>query len=181
MKAERIQRDLVYKGSIVDIYKDTIKLANNQTEYWDFVSHRKGAAAIIPVLPSGEILMVEQYRFALDRMTLELPAGSRDTADELYIDCARRELEEETGYYSNKLSKLLTLKTTVAFCDENIEIFIATDLKKGKQHLDQAEEITIKKFSLNELTDMIFSAKIQDSKTVSGILAYKTLLHNRSL
>lgn len=177
MKIERVQRDLVYKGSIVDVYKDTMKLSNSKIEYWDFVSHRKGAAAIVPVLPTGEILLVEQYRFALNRITLEIPAGARDTTKEPFIDCAKRELEEETGYYSNTLHKILTLKTTVAFCDETIEIFVATDLKKGIQHLDEAEEIKIKKFSLDELTDMIFSAKIQDSKTISALLAYKATLN----
>lgn len=176
MKLKRIQRELIYKGSIVDVYKDTMKLPSEKIEQWDFISHRKGAAAVIPVLPSGEILLVEQYRFALNRTTLELPAGSRDSKEEAYLECAKRELEEETGYTSNELTKLLTLKTTVAFCDENIEIFLAKNLKRGKQNLDEAEEIKIKKFSLDELTDMVFSAKIQDSKTVSGILAYKAFL-----
>ena len=77
IKMKRINRELMYKGSILDVYKDTMQLADGKTEEWDYVAHRKGAAAVLPVLPDGRILMVHQYRNALDRETLEIPAGSR--------------------------------------------------------------------------------------------------------
>ena len=75
---KRQKRELVYKGSILDIYKDTMQFANGKTEEWDFVSHRKGAAAVLPVLDDGRIIMVRQYRNALERETIEIPAGCRD-------------------------------------------------------------------------------------------------------
>ena len=101
---ERINRELVYKGSILDIYKDTMRAPNGNIEEWDFVSHRKGAAAVLPVLPDGRVIMVRQYRNALERETIELPAGCRDSVDEDTALTAARELEEETGYQSDDIS-----------------------------------------------------------------------------
>ena len=171
-KMERLNRELVYKGTILDIYKDTMRFANGKTEEWDFVSHRMGAAAILPVLPDGKILMIRQYRNALERETLEIPAGCRDSLTEDTKVSAIRELEEETGYHSNKVSYLLSLRTTVAFCDEFIDVYLAEDLTPGEQHLDAAESIEVEIYSLDELCEMINQGKIQDSKTVSAIMAY---------
>ena len=98
--AKRIKRELVMKGTILDVYKDTMELPNGKTEEWDFVSHRKGAAAVVAVREDGKLLMVRQYRNALERMTLEIPAGARDSVTEDTKVCAARELEEETGYRS---------------------------------------------------------------------------------
>lgn len=104
---KRQKRELVYKGSILDIYKDTMQFANGKTEEWDFVSHRKGAAAVLPVLDDGRIIMVRQYRNALERETIEIPAGCRDFVGEDTRLCAERELKEETGYSSDDISFLL--------------------------------------------------------------------------
>mgnify|MGYP004546272679 FL=1 len=171
--AERVNRELVYKGAILDIYKDTMQLPDGKTEEWDFVSHRKGAAAVVPVRDDGKILMVKQYRNALNRMTLEIPAGARDSVTEDTRICAARELEEETGYKSENLSFLISLKTTVAFCDEFIDVYLAQDLVKGEQHLDEAEAIDVYAYDIDELCDMIYAGTLQDSKTVAALLAYK--------
>lgn len=162
----------MYKGSILDIYKDTMEFANGHTEEWDFVSHRMGAAAVLPVLPDGRIIMVRQYRNALERETLEIPAGCRDYAGEDTMLTAARELEEETGYRSDNISFLISLKTTVAFCDELVDVYLAKDLTPGRQMLDDAESIDVEIYTFEELSDMIYSGKIQDSKTVAAIMAY---------
>ena len=173
-KVERVKRTLVREGSILDIYDDEMRLPDGSTEHWDFVSHRKGAACTVAVLDDKRILLVRQYRPALERYTLELPAGSRDSKEEDTRVCAERELFEETGYKAGKMKKLLSLKSTVAFCDELIDVYLATDLKKeGAQSLDPAESIDLKAFSLDELLEMISDFTIQDAKTVAGILAYK--------
>lgn len=169
---KRIKRELMYKGSIVDVYRDTMELADGNTEEWDYVAHRKGAAAVLPVREDGKLILVRQYRNALERETLEIPAGCRDSLDEDTKICAARELEEETGYKSNKIEFLLSLRTTVAFCNESIDVYLATDLTPGEQHLDEAEEICVEAYSVEELCDMIYAGKIQDSKTVAAILAY---------
>ncbi len=171
-KIKRINRELVYAGSILDIYKDTMDVGNGKIEEWDYVAHRKGAACIVPVLPDGRILMVRQYRNALERDTIEVPAGARDSVTEDTRVCAIRELEEETGYKSNKVSKLLSLRTTVAFCNEMVDVYLAEELVPGKQHLDDAEDIRVEAYELEELLDKIYSGAIQDAKTVAAILAY---------
>ena len=172
-KIERVKRELVHKGAILDIYEDTVRLPNGKEEKWDFVSHRMGAACVLAVHPSGKIIMVRQYRNALDRFTLEVPAGKRDSVDEDTSICAARELEEETGFRAGKLEKLLSLKSTVAFCDEFIDVYLATDLKEiGEQHLDEAEDIDIELYDLEDLLVMCYSGKLQDVKTVAAIMAY---------
>ena len=148
-------------------------LPNGKTEKWDFVSHRMGAACVLAVKPDGKILMVRQYRNALERETLEVPAGKRDSLDEDTSICAARELEEETGYQAGKLEKLLSLKSTVAFCDEMIDVYLATDLRKlGEQNLDESEDIDVEAWKLEDLMEMCYSGKIQDAKTVAAIMAY---------
>lgn len=171
-KIKRINRELKYQGTILDVYSDSIRLPDGSMEQWDFVSHRKGAAAVVAVRDDGKILMVRQYRNALERMTLELPAGARDSTTEDTSVCAARELEEETGYRSDELTLLLSLRTTVAFCDERIDVYLATGLQEGKQHLDAAEDICVEAYTPQELCEMIYAGKLQDAKTVAGILAY---------
>ncbi len=170
-KIKRIGRELKFQGKIIDFYQDTIEIDGDHTVIWDFISH-KGAAAVVPVTEEGKILMVRQYRNALDRYTLEIPAGALDAADEPGIVCASRELEEETGYRSEHLERLITLRTTVAFCNERIEVFVAKDLIPSHQHLDEDEFIDLKAYTLEELKEKIFSGEIEDAKTVSSLMAY---------
>ncbi|MCR5716290.1 MAG: NUDIX hydrolase [Lachnospiraceae bacterium] len=177
---ERIDRKLLHAGTIIDMYTDTMRLPNGDIETWDFIKHRTGAAAILPILPDGKLLLVRQYRPALDRFALEVPAGARDSISEPSIDCAYRELEEETGYKCEHLTPLLKLRTTVAFCDESIDIFLAEHLTKGERHLDPAESIELCAYTLEEALSMIFDGTIQDSKTLSAILAYQTRLSSRA-
>lgn len=170
---QRVKRELTHQGVIVDFYADYVKLPNGNTAQWDYIEHRKGAAAVVAVLPDGRILMVKQYRNALDRFTLEIPAGARDSREEPHIECAARELEEETGYRCENLEFLISIKTTVAFCNEEIEIFVARDLIPSKQHLDPDEFVEIEAHTIEELCQWIYEGKLQDSKTVAAILAYK--------
>ena len=171
----RVKRELIHKGAILDIYKDTMELPNGKTEEWDFVSHRKGAAAVVPVTEDGKVLMVRQYRPSLERETLEIPAGARDSVTEDTKVTAARELEEETGYYSADIDFLISLKTTVAFCDEFVDIYLARNLVKTEQHLDDAEDIAVEAWDLEDLCEMIYKGRMQDAKTVAAILAYKNL------
>jgi ADP-ribose pyrophosphatase len=171
-KLKRLNRKLMYQGAILDIYKDTMLLPNGKQEEWDFVSHRMGAAAILPVLPDGRIVMVRQYRNALERETLEIPAGARDSKTEDTALCAAREMEEETGYRSDHINYLLSIRSTVAFCDEFIDVYVATDLEPGTRHLDQAESIDVELYPIEELCQKVYAGEIQDAKTVAAIMAY---------
>lgn len=169
---ERLSRELIHKGAIIDYYQDTIRVSNGNVVKWDLISH-KGAAAVVAVQEDGRLLMVRQYRNALERETLEIPAGGLNSADEPTELAAARELEEETGYVAGKLELLMSLRTTVAFCNEKIDVYLATDLKRGKQNLDEDEFLNVESHDLEELIQMIYDCKIQDSKTVSALLAYK--------
>jgi ADP-ribose pyrophosphatase len=120
--------------------------------------------------------MVRQYRNALERDTIEVPAGARNSIDEDTAVCAARELEEETGYKSERISFLLSLRTTVAFCNDMVDVYLAADLVPGEQHLDDAEDIRVEAFELDVLLDMIYKGIIQDAKTVAAILAYRCRL-----
>lgn len=170
-KIVRIKRDLVARGHIFDYYHDTMQIPNGNVAVWDFIQH-KGAAAILPVREDGKILMVRQFRNALDRDTLEIPAGGLNGPDEPTDVAAMRELEEETGYKCDKVELLLSIRTAVAFCNEKIDIYLARDLQPSKQHLDEDEYIDVEEYTVEELLDMIYAGIIQDSKTVSAILAY---------
>ena len=165
-----LEHRLAYQGKILKIYDDLVEV-NGRHTHWDLV-HHNGAAAVLPVTDDGKILMVRQYRHALSRYTLEIPAGKLDSPDEPMIECARRELEEETGYRSDDLSLLLNINTTVAFCDEFIGVFLAKDLKKSHQHLDEDEDINVEAWELKDLLELIYTQKMTDSKTVAAILAY---------
>lgn len=169
---KRLSRDLVAHGAIIDYYQDTIQVPNGNVVKWDFIQH-KGAAAVVPVDDQGRIIMVRQYRNALDRYTLEIPAGGLQSVEEPTADAALRELEEETGYKAEHIELLISVRTTVAFCNEKIDIYLATGLTPGKQHLDEDEYVQVGAYTVEELTEKIFACEIQDSKTVAAILAYK--------
>lgn len=169
---KRLSRDLIAHGAIIDYYQDTIRVPNGNIAKWDFIQH-KGAAAVVPVDDEGRLIMVKQYRNALERYTLEIPAGGLQTAKEPTLDAAVRELEEETGYKAEHVELLISIYTTVAFCNEKIDIYLATGLSPGKQHLDEDEYVQVGAYTVEELTKMIFAGEIQDSKTVAAIMAYK--------
>ena len=170
-KYERINRELVHKGAIIDYYQDTIRIPNGNIAKWDYIKH-KGAAAVVAVKEDGKLLMVRQYRNALDRETLEIPAGGLNGVDEPTDIAAARELEEEAGYTAGKLELLISIRTTVAFCDEKIDIYVATDLKRSKQHLDEDEYLDVETYTIEELVQIVYDCKIQDGKTVAALLAY---------
>ncbi len=175
---KRLSRDLIHKGAIIDYYQDTIQVPNGNIVKWDFIKHN-GAAAVVPVDSEGRLIMVSQYRNALERYTLEIPAGGLNGPDEPTRDAAARELMEETGYTAEKLELLLTIRTTVAFCNEKIDIYVATGLTPGKQHLDEDEYVDVKAYKVEELVGKILKGEIEDSKTVSAVLAYKEKYINR--
>lgn len=168
---ERINRTLKYEGAILKVYTDEVILPNGNTAEWDFINH-DGAAAVVPVTDDGKILMVRQYRNALDRYTLEIPAGKLDSKDEETLVCAKRELEEETGYKTDDMKLLITLRTWLAFTNEKIDVYVAKNLILSKQHLDEDEFIDVEAYTIEELKEKIFSGELQDTKTVSAILAY---------
>ena len=175
---KRIDRKPVYKGNLLTMYDDTILMPDGRKAHWDFLGH-KGAAAVVAVRPDGKILMVNQFRNAVDRVTLEIPAGCKNEKSEPGEVCAARELEEETGYRVGKLTLLLKLVTAIAYCDETIDLYLAEDLTKTQQHLDEDEYMDVQACDLADLIAKIRAGEIRDCKTVAGLMAYYSLVQER--
>ncbi len=171
---KRLNRELALKGNIIDFYKDTIEINDERVTTFDFIDH-KGASAMIPVDQDGKILMVRQYRNAVDGETLEIPAGGLNAGEDNRT-CAIRECEEETGYRAGEVHHLIDLYTTVAFSNEKICIFYTTGIQPTKQNLDPDEFVSVERHSLEELITMILEGRIMDAKTIAALLAYKTKL-----
>ena len=175
---KRIDRTLVTKGRVIDYYQDTMQMPDGSTVKWDLIDH-VGAAAVVAVREDGKLLMVKQFRNPLDRQTIEIPAGKLDSKDEDPKNAAERELAEETGYVCDNIEYLTTIYTTVAFCNEKIGLYLARGLKdKHPQHLDDDEFIDLEAVSLDDALKMIYEGKIQDAKTVIGILMYASKYHS---
>lgn len=168
---KRLERNLIHKGVIIDYYQDLMELPDKQTAKWDLIDH-KGAAAIVAVDQQEQILMVRQYRNALERETLEIPAGGLGPGEDMKC-CAIRELEEETGFRTENAEHLIDIYTCVAYSNEKIGIYYTNYLIPSKQHLDEDEYISVERYPLEELIHMILNGEIQDAKTVSAILAYQ--------
>ena len=171
---KRLKREIAAEGKVLDFYRDLMELPDGSVEKWDFVHHKRGGGAcVVPVLPDGRILLIRQYRPALNRETTELPAGAIDPEDPDYAATASRELEEETGYRCSSLRHLVSLDTAVAWCDEHIEVYAAEGLiRVGEQKLDPAEEIQPEIITEEEAGRRVLSGEISDAKTAAGIMAY---------
>jgi ADP-ribose pyrophosphatase len=169
-EAKRIKKELAYQGSIIDVYKDYIKLPDGKVVQWDLVDH-KGAAAVLPVTKDGKIVMVKQYRNALDRVTLEIPAGGINPG-ETPFESAVRELTEETGYRSEQVTHLKDIVSAIGFCNETIYIYLAENLIPASQNLDEDEFLDVYEYPLEEVLNLVLTNQIIDGKTTAAILAY---------
>jgi len=133
-----------------------------------------GAVAIIPLLSSDSVVMIRNYRFAAGQELLELPAGTLE-AGEAHMDCAARELEEETGYKAAKIEPLCEFYTTPGFTNELMHVFLATDLIKTQQNLDATEQIRVEIMPLDDAVKAATDGRIIDSKTIAALLIYNNL------
>ena len=170
-------RELIYRGKIIDFYKDTIGLPDGRKAIWDYIDH-KGAAAVVPVDNEGNIILVSQFRNAIKKQTLEIPAGGINIGEDPK-ECAIRELEEETGYTVEKIEHLIDIATAIAYCNEIIYVYYVEVGELKKQNLDEDEFVEVKKYSLEQIETMILDGTICDTKTISAILAYKLKYLNK--
>lgn len=173
-KFKILNKTLEHHGRIVDFYTYDMLVPNGNRTRWDVIEH-KGAAAIVPVDEDGKIILVRQYRGAIDDLLLEIPAGGRDSVEEDFAVCAARELEEEIGYRSDDIRHLIDYHSAAAYTSEKIAIYYTENLISSKQHLDENEFVQIERYTLSELVDRIAAGEITDGKTVAAIMAYKVL------
>jgi ADP-ribose pyrophosphatase len=162
-----VSRESIYKGNIINVEKLTVTLPNSKLATRDIVRH-PGAAVIIPLSDDGELYMVRQYRKAIEKVLLELPAGKLDSGERPEV-CAERELKEETGLTAKILNHIISIHTTPGFSDEFIHVFLAAGLKEGEARADEDEFISCEKVPVQKLINMIIEHEITDAKSIIGI------------
>lgn len=164
-----ISSEEIYDGHVVHLYKDTVELPNGNTSIREVIRH-VGAVAIVPITDDGQVVVERQFRYPLNEVITEIPAGKLDGKSEDRLSAAKRELEEETGFLAAEWIELGDFVPTVAYCDEVITIYLAKGLYKGVRHLDEDEFLNVRQMSLEELVRDVMEGKITDGKTQVGIL-----------
>jgi ADP-ribose pyrophosphatase len=159
---------MVFDGNLLKVYRDTVELPNGKAASREFIRH-PGAVAVVPITADGKIILVRQYRYPLGKAILEVPAGKLDQGEEP-DHCARRELEEETGYVANQLRRVSSIYTTPGFTDEMIHLYVADDLTLAKQCPDEDEFLDVEAYSKEEVQKMINDGTINDAKSMLALL-----------
>ena len=168
-------RESIFEGRILHVERWQVTCPNGSPAQREIVVH-KGAAAVVPVFEDGTTLLVRQHRVACDRVTLEIPAGKLDSVNEDPLDCAVRELEEETGLKAESMTLLTSLLTTPGFCTEKIGIYLAQGLSQGDTHPDEDEFLGLTRISLDDAIAMCMRGEIRDAKTISGLMMAREVI-----
>ena len=168
---ETVSSKLLHQGKNFSFKTDVVRLPNGKETVRDIVDH-PGAVAIVAV-DDGEMVLIWQYRYSTRSEILEIPAGTLEVGEDPYA-CAVRELREETGYAAKDWSKLLSAYVAPGYSNEIIHIYVAEGLTEVGSDMEEDESIRVERFSFNEVTDLIESNEIRDSKTITGVLAYLT-------
>ena len=175
LKEHILSEERIWEGKIFDVDRLQVSLADGRPAIRDVVRH-PGAVAIVALTNEGQICLVRQYRTALDRVTVEIPAGKLDPGEDP-LHCARRELEEETGYTAEKIAFLTSIATSAGFADEIIHIFMATGLSRGDAAPDADEFLNVDLVDLSEVVDAVLDGKLEDAKTIVGVLICDSIAH----
>jgi ADP-ribose pyrophosphatase len=163
--------DVRYRGWRISVVKATFRAPDGSVFTRDIVRH-PGAVAVVPVTDAGDVLLVRQYRGAVDRELLEIPAGTRDVEGEEPVETARRELLEEVGVHARRLELLGTMLNSPGFCDEETYLFLATGLSAGDHARDGLEEqhMEVVPVPLGDVDPMVASGQLIDGQTILGLL-----------
>ena len=178
MKEVCLSSQNVFDGKVLHVYLDRIGLPGGGEGIREYIKHG-GAVAILPLTDRGEVICVKQYRYAVGRVMLEIPAGKLDSAKELHSEAALRELREETGAVPGKLTFLGTYLASPAILDEKIDLYLAEELTFGETDFDEDECIEIERVPLCELVERVMRGEIIDGKTQLAVLFVNELLRRR--
>lgn len=166
-KGETIERRSVFRGRVLDLAVERVRLPNGNEVDLELARH-PGAAAVVPVDEAGNVYLVRQYRHATGGWLLELPAGKLDPG-EAPEDCARRELEEETGFHAGRLEPLGWIWTTPGFTDERIALYLATELRRTRTNHQPDEVLELESIALSEAIARAERGEIHDAKSICGL------------
>ncbi|MDO4594341.1 MAG: NUDIX hydrolase [Tissierellia bacterium] len=174
-----LKSDRIYEGKIINLRVDTVELPDKKYSKREIVEHQK-AVGIIAFDGKDRIWMVRQYRKALDKMTLEIPAGLIEP-NELPADAAKRELQEEVGYTCENINYLFDTYSSPGFTNEKMSLFLAEDLKESKLENDEDEFVYRESFEVDELYNMILNCELSDAKTIIAVLVAKKYMEESKL
>ena len=173
LEEKTITSTKVYECFFMKLYEDKVLLPNNEMSNWIFIKH-DGASAVLPITKDGKIVLIKQFRYPVNQVMIEIPAGKKDEPSEDGLVCAVRELEEETGYRSNHIVKFQDLYNCVGYSNEMIELFIAYDCEKidNPKNGDDDEFIELLEVSKQEAKSLLNQGKITDAKTIVTLQHY---------
>jgi ADP-ribose pyrophosphatase len=163
-----IEPETAWRGSFLDVRRDRVALPDGSTAHREYIVH-PGAVMIVPLLDDGRLVVERQWRYPLQRAILEFPAGKLE-AGEPVLECAVRELAEETGYRAAEWARAGLLHNAIAYSSEGIEVWFARGLVAGERRLDEGEFLDVFAASADELDDAAKSGAITDAKTLIGLL-----------
>ena len=171
----RTSTEDIFDGVILHVKRDTVALSNGSTTVREVIRHI-GAVCVIPVTDDNKVIMERQFRYPLDKVILEIPAGKLDTPDEDRLSAIKRELREETGYAADEWTELGDFHPAPAYCDEYITMYMARGLHKGERHLDDDEFLDVYAIPLPELVQDVMEGRVSDAKTQVCILKAARIL-----
>ena len=157
----------VFRGHFLDLRRDRVRLPNGETAQREYIVH-PGAVMVVPILDDGRLVVEHQFRYPMARVMLEFPAGKLD-AGEAPLQCAIRELAEETGYRAREWARAGILHNAIAYSTEGIEVWFARGLRAGQRKLDAGEFLEVSVTSAQQLADMARSGELTDAKTLIGL------------
>ena len=165
----------IFEGKILHLVNDEVRLPNGETSGREVIRHI-GAVCIIPITDDNEVIVERQFRYPVDEVLTEIPAGKLDFKDEDRLEAAKRELREETGYIADEWTDLGFFYPAAAYSDEKITLYMARGLHLGERELDEDEFINVVKVPLKDLAEEVMSGKIPDNKTQMAILKAAAIL-----
>ena len=169
LKESRISGTETYHGPLLHVYHDRVRLPNGDESGRDYIRHL-GAVCIVPLTDDGRVVVERQFRYPLDMVITEIPAGKLDSAEEDRLSAAKRELHEETGLTADRWTYMGDFFPAVAYSTERISMYLAQGLHQGEQKLDKDELLNVETRPLKELVDEVMAGEIVDIKTQAAIL-----------
>lgn len=166
LKESKVDGELVYEGHFLKVERDVIRLPDGKQAVREHIRH-PGAVVILPLFDDGSVLLEKQFRYPLDQVFIEFPAGKIDPGED-HLACAMRELQEETGYTATDWQFVCTIHNAIAYSDEHLDIYLARGLTAGERQLDEGEFLDIYQAPLSELLEQVRQGKVTDVKTIIG-------------